>query len=214
MVTCICFNMIYVYLAASRVRCGIQTPEQGSGLGPCIGSVGSWSVSSTSLCSVCSGGGSRGCPLARWAGALPAWRQCSPRPQRCSSHCWDVHLVSFLLALLLLQASMKKWTTPRSWSSVMMRRRRKCWRTAGQSGKGAIPAHSTAPGGGGWGGHVTLYRCMCTGVLSAPVRFACPDHPGDLTWPDTVSILQMEGQLFGGGEPGWSPGVGGWVLAI
>lgn len=114
MVTCICFNMICVYLAASRVSCGIQIPEQGSGLGPCIGSVGSWSVSSTSLCSVCSGGGSRGCPLARWAGALPAWRQCSPRPQRCSSHCWDVHLVSFLLALLLLQASMKKWTTPRS----------------------------------------------------------------------------------------------------
>lgn len=56
---------------------------------------------------------------------------------------------------------------------------------------------------------MTLYRCLCTGVLRAPVRFACPDHPGDLTWPDTVSILQMEGQLFGGGEPGWSPGVGG-----
>ena len=27
---------------------------------------------------MCSGGGSRGCPLARWAGSLPAWRQPSP----------------------------------------------------------------------------------------------------------------------------------------
>ena len=50
---------------------------------------------------------------------------------------------------------------------------------------------------------------MDIGALVLSVSRACPGHPGDLMWADTVTILQMEGQLFGGGEPGWAPGVTG-----
>ena len=115
MVTCICFNMfLLIYLAASCVSCGIQIPEQGSGLGPLHWERGVLvPVLHFSL----------QCVLWWWQPGVPlsqvGWRPSCleaalPPPQWCSYHCWDVHLVSFSLALLLLQASMKKWTTPRS----------------------------------------------------------------------------------------------------
>lgn len=83
---------LVIYLAASCVSCGpvlrqgwaLEPPALGRGvLGPCP----------PLLSAVCSGGGSWGCPLARWAGALPAWAAL-PTPKVALTHCWDVHLPS------------------------------------------------------------------------------------------------------------------------